>query len=180
MTGLSIGLTGDIYDPARERIRGTLILLAETKCVALTAFDRESITEGVLVSIAFPTLFTIANGRARAARDEMHWRLNNCLDYVAARYMVELFHHASQLPALEDHEFGRLMDGVVHAAKEPNPIGGPTVCWPAPAAMSWTAINAFPLRSPRSLPGLRSALDDAMEAFGIRRLAPIFREGAQA
>jgi hypothetical protein len=94
--------------------------------------------------------------------------------------MVELFHAASGLPPLDDDAFGRIMDGLVFAAKGPNPIDGPAVCWPTPAAISWAAVNAFSHRFPCTLPGLSAALDDAMDGFGIRRFTPAIPEGARA
>jgi hypothetical protein len=180
MSGLSTGLTGDIYKPARERIRSTLTYLAEMKNVSVTGMEREAIAEGVLGALTFPTLFDLVHGSAPAAHRELHWALNNCLDYVAARHMVELFHAASGPAPLDDHEFGRLMDSLVFAAKGPNPVGGPAVCWPAPAAMSWAAVNAFPHRFPRTMAGLHAALDHAMRGFGLRRFEPAIRQGARA
>lgn len=67
-----------------------------------------------------------------AVEDEVIWRINNCLDFIAAGNFVRAFEHAAQLGPLSEDALGTLIDRVVDRLKGENPVGPQTCRWPPP------------------------------------------------
>ena len=61
--------------------------------------------------------------------DEVIWRINNCLDFIAAGNFVRAFERAARLGPLSDDVFGTLIDRVVERLKGENPVGPQTCRW---------------------------------------------------
>jgi len=90
--------------------------------------------------------------------DEVIWRVNNCLDYIAAGNLVRAFERAGQLEPLSDEAFGMLIDSVIDRLKGANPVGPQTCRWPPPEAIEAMAAREVAGARPANPEELRDVI----------------------
>ena len=142
---------GNIHQRARLHVSMIVTHLMRRKNVPVSIDTCMEIGTGVMQGMEERDLYRLLYMQDAAVEDEVIWRVNNCLDYIAAGAFVRAFERAACLAPLADDAFGMLIDGVIDRLKGENPVGPQTCRWPPPKRLRrWRRVRsrarALPIR----------------------------------
>lgn len=158
MGGTHIDPGGNIHQRARLHVCMIVTHLTRRKNVPVSIDTCMEIGTGVMQGMEERDLYRLLYMQDAAVEDEVIWRGNNCIDYIAAGAFVRAFERAAGLAPLADDAFGMLIDSVIDRLKGDNPVGPQTCRWPAPEEIEATAAREAAKARPANAEELREVI----------------------
>jgi len=158
MTATPLDPGGNIHQRARLHVCMIVTHLTRRKNVPVSIDTCMEIGTGVMQGMQERDLYRLLYMQDATVEDEVIWRVNNCVDYIAAGAFVRAFARAAGLAPLADDAFGMLIDSVIDRLKGDNPVGPRTCRWPAAQEIEAMAARAVEAASPANPEELRDAI----------------------
>ena len=158
MSGTHIDPGGNIHERARLHICMIVSHLTRRKNVPAGTDTCIEIGTGVVQAMDERDLHRLLYMQDATVEDDVIWRINNCLDYVAAGALVRAFERAAGLEPLADDAFGMLIDSVIDRLKGDNPVGPQTCRWPSAQEIEAMAASKIAKAPPSNAEELQAVI----------------------